>query len=356
MQSIFGGPSASESWAYRAHAYRGRVLALLPAAAAVQAKLTFLLPAYTAKARLYRTGTHFLSALGIGFPRKIVHLPVSGSNSLAALVKHFHRSSHAPVILPGNPNSSAQRIVILPLDESGYPAAVIKAGFSETARRLIQHEADFLTALQNSVSKAGPHLLKSLNEDHCSAFAMAFEKGSPPSGKAEPGSLLRTWIDTSTFVPISAFKAWENLQTALQKVGISLPKSVLAVENEKVHPTLYHGDFAPWNARVHGGLWRVIDWERGELRGVPCWDWLHYHIQPAILVQHLEGDHLRSFITSLVNNHDLLLYGEKARATAQIAPLLRAYLLYNWYVLKPTERMSQHEALAAWALRDDVLV
>lgn len=28
----------------------------------------------------------------------------------------------------------------------------------------------------------------------------------------------------------------------------------------------------------------VLDWERGELAGIPAWDWFHFVLQPAILV------------------------------------------------------------------------
>ena len=40
-----------------------------------------------------------------------------------------------------------------------------------------------------------------------------------------------------------------------------------------VSSVVFHGDFAPWNIKVdRAGAWMVLDWERGELHGVPCWD------------------------------------------------------------------------------------
>lgn len=322
----------------------------MPLATAAQFRLTFLLPAYTAKARLYRTGVKMLSLLGIGFPQKLINLPVDFSHPLTSLVKRFHLSEDPPVILPGNPNSPAQRIVILPLGPSGNPVAVIKAGFSEDARRLIQQERDFLTTLQNSSAKAGPKLLHGFTDAHISAFAMDFEKGSSPAMDEAPGCLLTTWIDASVTAPIVALKDWSRLSGALQNAGLGLQGDLAILADQEVHPVLYHGDFAPWNVRVEAGVWKAIDWERGEFQGVPCWDWFHYYIQPAILVKRLQGQPLLDFIKSLPADRDLMTYAEKAGVEAHVRSLLHAYLLYNWYVLKPTERRSEHEALAIWAL------
>ena len=52
------------------------------------------------------------------------------------------------------------------------------------------------------------------------------------------------------------------------------------------HPALAHGDCAPWNAKISNGACTLLDWERGELAGIPGWDWFHFVIQPAVLVRH----------------------------------------------------------------------
>ena len=80
---------------------------------------------------------------------------------------------------------------------------------------------------------------------------------------------------------------WARLEEAC--AGNSL-FSVVAGElgRRSVHPAIHHGDFAPWNIKVSpAGAWTVLDWERGELTGIPGWDWFHYVIQSAILVGHL---------------------------------------------------------------------
>ena len=40
-----------------------------------------------------------------------------------------------------------------------------------------------------------------------------------------------------------------------------------------------HGDFAPWNLRVHGESLRVFDWESANWNAPNQWDWFHFEIQ-----------------------------------------------------------------------------
>ena len=40
-----------------------------------------------------------------------------------------------------------------------------------------------------------------------------------------------------------------------------------------------HGDFAPWNLRVHGDTLRVFDWESAKWNTPTHWDWFHFQIQ-----------------------------------------------------------------------------
>ena len=56
-------------------------------------------------------------------------------------------------------------------------------------------------------------------------------------------------------------QAAEQLATGLVPCGIS------------------HGDFAPWNLRVHGESLRVFDWESARWNAPACWDWFHFQVQ-----------------------------------------------------------------------------
>ena len=57
------------------------------------------------------------------------------------------------------------------------------------------------------------------------------------------------------------------------------------LRDRTVQATIQHGDFAPWNIKAGpDGHLTTSTRERGELRGVPGWDWFHYVIQSAILV------------------------------------------------------------------------
>lgn len=121
----------------------------------------------------------------------------------------------------------------------------------------------------------------------------------------------------------------------------------------RVHPCIFHGDFAPWNIReACNGSWILLDWERGETEGIPGWDWLHFALQPAILVKKWRFERVRDLALTTINSPTFQAY--LVKAIPQFYPdlakgLLRAYLLYNWHVLQPTERKEIHQALAEWA-------
>jgi aminoglycoside phosphotransferase (APT) family kinase protein len=108
-----------------------------------------------------------------------------------------------------------------------------------------------------------------------------------------------------------------------------------------------HGDFAPWNIKVHPstGAWQVFDWERGELRGVPAWDWLHFEIQTAILVHRESVAKLLGRIARLFGSPEFRAYAAKAGIAGLERAMLTAYLLHCVNIQPQTEGLAEIEAL-----------
>src|SRR6185436_16161799 len=98
--------------------------------------------------------------------------------------------------------------------------------------------------------------------------------------------LLTGWIDPHEAVELRAFPAWKAVRDAAGADPLAgrLEKQFA---DKTVHPAFSHGDFAPWNIKVSSGRWCVLDWERGYRRGPPAWDWFHFVLQPAMLVEKL---------------------------------------------------------------------
>src|SRR5262249_49195183 len=113
-----------------------------------------------------------------------------------------------------------------------------------------------------------------------------------------------------------------------------------------LHPTIQHGDFAPWNIKISPqGIWTVLDWERGELEGIPGWDWFHYIIQPAILVEHVSTSGLVQRIENHLTTDSFKHYAADAGIHGLERLLLLAYLLYMVQVIQPSEGLAETREL-----------
>jgi len=94
-----------------------------------------------------------------------------------------------------------------------------------------------------------------------------------------------------------------------------------------------------------------VDWERGEMSGIPLWGWLHFIIQPAILVEQASGQSILGRIEKFFESAPLIRYAERAGLSGHERPLCLAYLHYSIRVLRPSEGLAQLEALADAALK-----
>lgn len=89
----------------------------------------------------------------------------------------------------------------------------------------------------------------------------------------------------------------------------------------------------------------ALDWERGQLSGVPGWDWFHFVVQSAVLVKKLSGPALRGELETLLRSEDFSAYANRCGIAGDEQELALAYLLYNVEVLKPSEGRAEIRAL-----------
>ena len=132
----------------------------------------------------------------------------------------------------------------------------------------------------------------------------------------------------------------------LAAAGAGLPSEVKEVAATKIHPTVYHGDFAPWNIKERAGNWTLIDWERGELDGIPVWDWLHFIVQPAVLVEWASPNAILERIEALFVSAPFKQYAARAGVENLERLLAIAYFHHCLYVLRQTEGRQRMEQLA----------
>jgi hypothetical protein len=324
---------------------RGRPFLLLPRQTGPASATLDLYPAQTGRARAARMLLRWLlrTALPLGTER--VSLAISPADPfarfLSSLVGEPTEGLPAVGILAGNPMSEGQRLLVLAFDSRQRPVAVIKAGLSEPARRLIAKEESFLKEVPAG-TRGIPRLRAAFRSPRLCALALDFFAGDSPRAQYEGAlpPLLESWIDPNRQIAVADTPDWARLEKACSGNN-PLPVAVGQLRKHHIQSAIHHGDFAPWNIKVSpAGAWTVLDWERGERIGIPGWDWFHYVIQSAILVERLPTSALVERVTSLQDSAAFRQYAARGGIAGCERELVLAYLLHVAEVIKPSEGLT----------------
>ena len=348
-QKLFGPAKAGDESAtvqMRLLRRGGQAFLLLPAAGKLAAKSLSLYPAQTRRARLAKS---FLrAAFNVRLPVRLetVSLTVNRADAFADYLCRTARVTDklmpAFALLVGNPRVAGSRCVLLLFDSAGAPAAVVKAGADPEAFRLIEREETFLKSAPPKTPGV-PGVRSGFRSERANAFALDFLPGDSPRPGNSPivERLLGSWIDSGRKLAIGDLPLWQRLLASLP----TLPEPIKRLGSATVHPTIYHGDFAPWNIKVQGENWTLLDWERGEMAGLPLWDWLHFIVQPAILVERRPTETVLGEIEDFLQSPALARYAERSGIAGLERALTAAYFLHCVHVLRPSEGLEEIRAL-----------
>jgi hypothetical protein len=327
----------------RAVRRHGQPFLLLPAAPALAARSLSLYPAQSRRARTARKLLAWLLLTRCPWGLEKLALKILPDDSFIGFLTKLAGLPRARcpafAVLAGNPATQGRRFVILVFDAEEKPVAVVKAGLGISARQLIEKEAAFLASIPPNTIGV-PKMRDSFQSSKISALALAFFDGDSPRAQVQQhlAPLLNSWLDDQRTIPLAKIPSWQRLEKACgsNPLFLNLAKTLSA---QSLHPTIYHGDLSPWNMKVstEGKHWTVLDWERGELSGIPGWDWFHYVIQTGILVGHLSTAVLAQKIKTLLGSPDFQRYAERAAIIGCESQLFLAYLLYHIEVLQPSE-------------------
>jgi hypothetical protein len=250
-------------------------------------------------------------------------------------------------VLPGNPHTKSRRFVFLLFDPENKKRCVVKAGFEATSRALIKQEASFLRK-HGSTVRHMPSVLDDLTAGSVAAVAFPFFPGrSPaPDDMATVGIILDSWLQRSELLPLMGFAAYRRF---VEVGGTYPPRLQQRLQDIRLRPALYHGDFAPWNIRETSDYnTTVLDWERGEAAGIPGWDWFHYLVQTSILVRKEKPHVIYQRALQLFASPRFCSYARAAGFSGQELALLATYLGY-------AEQIGQTEELATLTqLKQDI--
>ena len=328
----------------------GQPLLALPGSEQAALACLSLYPAQTTRARLARGVLRFLLRSRLRIGMKQTRLEIAPQAPFTRFLSDTSDEAGGALpefgILAGNPRSPGQRFLILVCDRNGQPSTVIKAGISKEARSLILKESKFLKEAGGRAPGI-PLLRKQFEDSRIGALALDYFPGESPrdTGSGEMSRLLSLWIDTTGTISVEESEIWQRLKScpsAKSKLGGLASK----IEGKRVHPVIFHGDFAPWNIRVLPSKeWIVLDWERGERAGLPGWDWFHFVVQSAILVRKSGIEELIRLVEALLASDGFKAYAQKALLQGFERELLTAYLLHVIEVIQPSEGLEQTRAL-----------
>jgi hypothetical protein len=230
------------------------------------------------------------------------------------------------------------RVVLLVCDESGRPARVVKIGLNAQGRLENNREADFLAQLPADTLGC-IRMVGRLTTPTLAAFATDYFPGASPKDDAGMEHLFHAWLNPGPLVALNGLPLWAELAAAAAAAEPETWRIVNAALAEKaVRPTLYHGDFAPWNIRaISSRNLEAFDWERGSLQGVPGWDWFHFVVQTAILARRHSVERVAAEVEQLIHSPRFKKYAAEAGISDLVQPLLLAYALHQRWVVQPQE-------------------
>jgi hypothetical protein len=259
---------------------------LLPIMPSQAAQTLDLYPAQTGRAKVAKAllRASLLAGLKFGTEDHTVSVSIDGALMRFLCKLTRARGNCRPTFgaLLGNPRAAGQRFVLLVFDLDGNPSFVVKAGALPAARKLIKAEHTILSSLPGD-ALAAPQLMDVLESEHVSAIAMPHFRGNSPGVNdfQSLSGILKSWLRPQTRL-IREISTWVDLRTACGTDPIFRQLAV-ELESESICTSIWHGDLAPWNIRVgRDGEWVVLDWERGNLEGIPGWDWFNFVIQPSV--------------------------------------------------------------------------
>jgi hypothetical protein len=225
---------------------------------------------------------------------------------------HFALSAGAP---EGARNRKASAAVI---DSRGNLLAFLKLAASDLATGLLHREAEVLRALASTpgVSQVVPRLLAAQQIDGTYVIAQAPLAGGPaPTAlTASHRRLLDTLAACDAVHPAETqlvrglVARISSLPVPRPQLSAALDRSLSALSDQRIRVGAVHGDFAPWNLRLHEGRITAFDWEYGSLEGPAGLDEIHYRLQVGYLLNDwtvetamkelAEGDVLDHYLSS----------------------------------------------------------
>jgi len=192
-----------------------------------------------------------------------------------------HSSDPDPLVYLGTPGPRRKAIVHLIDPASHVCDLIVKVPLTDAAKWAIRHEAQALVQLQQAGFTAAPRLV---HLDEAPGIASQTVVTGLRAGlhcSREVAVLLhhlKRPDDCLTLRQVACSFAATSVQRVLDEAGPDvLAKALVDMDDDSAMPAVrIHGDFAPWNIKLHNGTAALVDWEDSHTRGLPLHDAYHF--------------------------------------------------------------------------------
>lgn len=270
-------------------------------------------------------------------------LELRGGGPLAVLASSQERMG----FLLGNPGAKARRAMVVYHNESGY--GVDKIGLDEVSRASVTAETAVIQSLPKKV--VGLPILAGINEsDDWASYSTKYIRGTSPRKKDDSlvVALLSEWMKGNKGQALKNTRQWSCMaEYAIEHKDLDIWGELCDASLLQVKMGIFHGDFAPWNLKKSDeGEISVLDWENGCNCGPAGWDWLHYLIQRATLVDGLDSTKTLNTCRSWAETDRGEKFLSEAGWGGRVDLWIGTYLVYSNWILG----FDRKDLMKAWQL------
>ncbi len=247
--------------------------------------------------------------------------------------------------LLGNPSSDARCVIIA--RKEGGELIIDKVGLSAAARQAVKAEFSIMLGLPERL----PGLLnlrKHEANEQWAFYSCPMMEGKSPQ-KSQDDLMLETldsWAGRSHKKPFSDSGQWRIASDFAASHHLARASRLLDEWRDlEILMGVMHGDFSPWNVKISAeGRVGVIDWEYASLTGPAVWDWLHYLLQRATLVDKMSSSEALEICRSWAHSPEGRRFMDHAGWGSHTELCIGSYLLYS----NATGRFEHENLLAEW--------
>jgi hypothetical protein len=218
-------------------------------------------------------------------------------------------------------NRKASGAIMAP---DGTIVGFVKIAGSDISRGIMEHEVEILTALadRTRLKFSAPKLLFAGEVDGRFLTVQTPLAGGPAVAKMTPAHLrFLESLRSGEIKPAGSTRMVTMLRDRIAalpeahpELTATLEQFLPTLESTQVPSTIVHGDFAPWNLRIHRGTISAFDWEYGELDGLPLIDETHYTLQLGYLLNNWDFDRAHRCLLDLAASKPMGLAAEQVQA------------------------------------------